>query len=209
MGTPLAGIAIPLGRCLGREVEVEEHGGTVSRDQDVGRFQIPVEQSPRVGMFEPLGQSGDDPDRGLDAVGPAQELTRRRCLVLIIVFSARQSRSARTDQPGHETPKSPDRRRPLTRKQNAAIGLDFLFLTARDDLPRSRSRSRAGPARLSEAPRRFLADEGRQPLAELIQGFHQAPPRGLDMGEPPRLLQELSQVGPAEERHAEQAKPCG
>ena len=98
LGTPLTGIAIPLGLRLGGEVEVEEHGGAVGGDQDVGRLQIPVEQSPRVGMVEPLGQPGDDPDRGLDPVGPAEELTSRRCLVLLIVPCGGQGRRA-TDRP--------------------------------------------------------------------------------------------------------------
>ena len=43
----------------------------------------------------------------------------------------------------------------------------------------------------------------------MVQGVHQAPPRGLDLGQPPRLPQELRQVGPAEEGHAEQAEPRG
>ena len=77
-GHALRGGRLALGLSgLGGEVEVQEHGRAVSRDQDVGRFQVPVEQSPRVGVVEPLGQSGDDPDRRLDAVGLAKELTGR------------------------------------------------------------------------------------------------------------------------------------
>ena len=37
-----------LGREIGRggQVEVEQHGRAVGRDQDVGRFQVPVQQPP-------------------------------------------------------------------------------------------------------------------------------------------------------------------
>ena len=51
------------GRRVGREVEVEEHRVAVAGDQDVRRLEVAVEQASRVGVIEPLGEPGDDPDR--------------------------------------------------------------------------------------------------------------------------------------------------
>jgi hypothetical protein len=62
-------------RVFDGQVEVEQHRGAVGRQQDVRGFQVAVEQSPGVSVLEALGKPRDDPDRGLDGAGSAEELT--------------------------------------------------------------------------------------------------------------------------------------
>ena len=71
-------------------------------------------------MVEPLGQPGDDPDRGLDAAGPAQKLARG--LTIVMVFGARASLVTRADQPGHERTQSSGPRRPGWRSRGRFRG---------------------------------------------------------------------------------------
>ena len=74
----------------------------------------------------------------------------------------------------------------------------------------TRSRVREGnldrcdPPPTGPAPGDVLAGSQGQPLAELVERFHQAAAGGLGMGQPPRFLEQLCEVGTAEEGHAEE-----
>ena len=68
---------------LGGEVEVQQHRRAVGGQQDVRGLQVAVEQPARMGVVEPFGQPGDDPDRGLDGRGLPEELACRLMRVVV------------------------------------------------------------------------------------------------------------------------------
>ena len=59
---------------VGGQIEVEEHGLAVVGQQDVGRFEVAVDDSPFVGVCQAVGEPGTEPEDRLDVALPAQDL---------------------------------------------------------------------------------------------------------------------------------------
>ena len=56
-----------------REVEVQEHGLAVGREQDIRGLQVQVHQPALMGVMQGIGQAGPDPARRLDIRGAGEE----------------------------------------------------------------------------------------------------------------------------------------
>ena len=69
---PRGRLAVGLDRAP-REVEVQEHGLTVGREQDIRGLQVQVHQPALVGVMQGVGQAGPDPARRLDIRGAGEE----------------------------------------------------------------------------------------------------------------------------------------
>ena len=63
-------------RALG-EVEIQQHRLAVHRDQDVRRLDVHVDQAPRVGIVERIGETRRDPGHRLD-IGRLLEAATKR-----------------------------------------------------------------------------------------------------------------------------------
>ncbi len=61
-----------------RKIEVKQHRLAVAADQDVRRFDVPVEDAAIVGVLQTLGQPGHDPGGGLQVGVTSQQLQKGR-----------------------------------------------------------------------------------------------------------------------------------
>ena len=59
---------------VGGQVEVEQQRLAVVAQQDVGRLEVAMEDAALVGVGQPVGQAGDQPEDRLDVTEPADAL---------------------------------------------------------------------------------------------------------------------------------------
>ena len=70
VGWPLAGLDR-----LASQVKIEKHGQSVTRDQEIRRFHVHMNQTARVRLMQGVGQTGDDPADRLNVGGLGQVTT--------------------------------------------------------------------------------------------------------------------------------------